>query len=162
MTENEFWEIIEASWADSPKLNKIRMKAVKTNDEELLEELSDKLQGTILKNYHKRLFELEKDAITNFIHILEEKLYKIDREEIHEYTDGSDDGFLYCRCFILAMGKEYYEIIDNDPSAATMDLEAESFGFAAYEIYKKKFGEEFERNSVYCIESVSNQKEWNN
>ena len=162
MNEEKFWEIIEASWADSPELNKMRAKAIKTNDAELLEELSGELEETITKNYRERLFELEKSAITDFIHILEEKLYKIDREEVHEHTDGSDDGFLYCRCFILGMGKEYYEMIDNDPSAATMDLEAESFGFAAYGVYKKKFGEEFERNSVHCIESVSNQKEWNN
>src|SRR5438045_295846 len=118
MKEQEFWEIIEASWADSPKLNKTRAKALKTNDEELLEELSGELEETIIENYTKRLLMLEKETLTSFIHILEEKLYKIDREEIQEYTDGSDDGFLYCRCFILGMGEQYYNMIDAKPSKA--------------------------------------------
>ena len=162
MKEQEFWEIIEASWADSPKLNKTRAKALKTNNEELLEELSVELEETIIENYTKRLFILEKETLTDFIHILEEKLYKIDREEIQEYTDGSDDGFLYCRCFILGMGEQYYNMIDANPFKATMDLEAECFGFSVYKVYEEKFGEEFERNSVYSIESCSNQKGWNN
>lgn len=161
MTEQECWRIIESSWEDSPKINEVREKALKTNDEDLLEELSGELEEEILENYNKRLLELEKDSFTDFIHILEEKLYKIDREEIQEYTDGSDDGFLYCRCFILGMGEQYYNLIDTNPSKATMDLEAESFGFAAYKVYEEKFGEEFERNSVYCIESCSNQEGWN-
>lgn len=162
MKEQEFWNIIEASWADSPGLNETREKALRTNDEELLEELSSELEETILENYVRRLNLLDKETLAGFIHVLEEKLYKIDREEIHEYTDGSDDGFLYCRCFILGMGERYYNMVDKDPSAAAMDLEAESFGFSAYEVYEEKFGEEFERNSVHSIESCSNQEGWKN
>ena len=45
MTEQKFWEIIELSWADSPKLEKQRAKALKSNDEEILEELSFTLFG---------------------------------------------------------------------------------------------------------------------
>jgi len=131
MTEQNFWEIIEKSWADSPKLDKQRAKALKSTDEEILEELSGELEDTILENYNKRLFSLDKDDFTKFIHILEERLYNIDREEIQEHTDGSDDGFLYCRCFILGMGQQYYNMIDKEPSKATMYLEAESFGFSA-------------------------------
>lgn len=160
MTEQRFWEIIELSWADSPKLEKKRAKALKSNDEEILEELSEELEDTILENYNKRLLALSKDDFTKFIHILEERLYNIDREKIQEYTDGSDDGFLYCRCFIVGMGQEYYNRIDKDPSNATMDLEAESFGFSAYQQYEEKFGEEFDRYSVHSIESCSNKNGW--
>ncbi|MEA5428893.1 DUF4240 domain-containing protein [Arcicella lustrica] len=160
MNESVFWEIIESSWADSPSLNKKRAKALISNDEELLAELSEELSETILENYDKRLLKLSKEDLTAFIHILEEKLYNIDREDIHEYTDGSDDGFLYCRCFILGMGKEYYDMIDKEPSKATMDLEAELFGFSAYQQYEEKFGEEFERNSIHCIETCSNGNGW--
>lgn len=91
MTEQDFWAIIESSWADSPKLDKRRAKALKTNDEELLTELSEELEDTILDNYKNRLADLDKDKFTEFIHRLEEKLYKIDRQEVQEYTDGSDD-----------------------------------------------------------------------
>ncbi len=160
MTEQNFWAIIESSWADSPKLDKRRANALKTNDEELLTELSDELRDTILENYKNRLAELDKYNLTDFIHRLEEKLYRIDRQEVHEYTDGSDDGFLYCRCFIVGMGQQYYEMIDKDPSRATMDLEAELFGFLAYEVYQEQFGEDFKRNTVFCIESGSNAEGW--
>jgi Protein of unknown function (DUF4240) len=160
MTEQKFWEIIEMSWTDSPKLDKQRAKALKSNNEELLEELSGELEDTILENYSKRLVSLEKDDLTNFIHILEERLYHIDRQEIQEYTDGSDDGFLYCRCFVIGMGQHYYNMVDKDPSKATMDLEAELFGFAAYGIYEEKFGEEFDRSSIHSIESCSNKNGW--
>ncbi|MEO8532994.1 MAG: DUF4240 domain-containing protein [Flavobacterium sp.] len=160
MTEEKFWEIIELSWADSPKLDKLRINALKSNDFEILEDLSGELESSILKNYSKRLFTLNKEDLTKFIHILEERLYNIDREEIQEYTDGSDDGFLYCRCFILGMGQKYYNMIDKDPSKAAMDLEAESFGFSAYTTYEEKFGEEFDRYTHHSIESCSNDEGW--
>jgi predicted DNA-binding WGR domain protein len=160
MNETVFWEIIESSWSDSPRLNKKRAKALISNEEELLAELSEELSETILENFNKRLLKLSKDDLTAFIHILEERLYNIDREDIHEYTDGSDDGFLYCRCFILGMGKQYYEMVDSDPSKTTMDLEAEIFGFSAYQQYEGKFGEEFDRYSVHSIETCSNENGW--
>jgi len=160
MTEQKFWEIIEMSWADSPKLYKQRAKALKSNDEEILEELSGELEDTILENYNRRLLALDKEELTKFIHILEERLYNIDREEIQEHTDGSDDGFLYCRCFILGMGQQYYDMVDKEPSKATMDLEAEMFGFSAYSIYEEKFEEEFDRYSIHSIETCSNENGW--
>ena len=160
MNEQVFWETIESSWADSPELYQERAEALETNDDELLEELVKATDGEVLENYKKRLRAFDKDTLTKFTHILEEKLFKIDREEIQEYTDGSDDGFLYCRCFIVAMGERYYEMIYENPEKATMNLEAEIFGFSAYEIYQEKFDEEFERNSIHCIESCSNKEGW--
>jgi Protein of unknown function (DUF4240) len=160
MTEQEFWKIIELSWKDSPNADKKRADALETNDEELLEELSEFLTGEILEKYKKRLLLLDKKEFTEFIHILEERLFNLDREEIHEFTDGSDDGFLYCRCFILGMGERYYKMVDNEPAKATADVEAEDFGFSAYKVYEEKFGEEFDRYSVHCVESGSNQTGW--
>ncbi|MEO7309725.1 MAG: DUF4240 domain-containing protein [Chitinophagaceae bacterium] len=160
MTLEKFWKIIESSWADAPKLDKKRAKALKTNDEELLGELSEELEDTIVENYSKRLLSLNKEDLTQFIHFLEERLYNIDREEIQEHTDGSDDGFLYCRCFIVGMGEQYYNMVDKNPSKATMDAEAELFGFSAYDVYEEKFGEEFDRNSIHNIESCSNESGW--
>ncbi|MEA5257559.1 DUF4240 domain-containing protein [Arcicella aquatica] len=160
MTQEIFWEIIESSWADSPNLYKKRADVLKNNDEEIIRELCIELENTILEYYQKRLLVLDKEAFTKYIHILEERLYNIDRQDIHEYTDGSDDGFLYSRCFVIGMGQQYYNMIDNNPSKATMDLDAELFGFSAYKVYEEKFGEEFERNSIYCIETCSNGKGW--
>ncbi|MWW23327.1 DUF4240 domain-containing protein [Algibacter lectus] len=158
MTEEKFWKIIEKSWQDSPELKKKRDEA--NNDENSLEQLSYQLEEDITENYIKRLSKLKKEELTKFIHILEERMYHIDRKEIHTYTDGSDDGFLYCRCFILGMGKSYYELIDKTPSKAKFDLEAEGFGFSAYQVYEELFNEEFDRYSKHSMESCSNSEGW--
>ena len=73
----------------------------------------------------ERLDELPADELLAFDRILERKLYHIDRAEIQEHTDGSDDGFLYARGFIVAAGKDYYEAVDANPAVAMMDMECE-------------------------------------
>ena len=160
MNADKFWPIIEATWSNVPSLDIIRAITVKTNDQELLPELSNAMEVQILPHFKEALAKLDKKTLTNFILFQEKKLYQIDRQEVHQYTDGSDDGFLYSRCFILGMGKAYYNMIDKNPKKATMDLEAEGFGFAAYQVYEEKFGQEFDRNSVHCIESCSNEEKW--
>lgn len=160
MTQEVFWEIIEKSWLDSAELHELRADAIQDNNDEILEKLSGELDSSIIENYTKRLSELDKNELTSFIHILEERIYNIDREEIHTYTDGSDDGFLYCRCFIVGMGKAYYDMIDKTPSKATFDLEAETFGFTAYQVYETVFKEEFDRYSKHSMASVSNRNGW--
>jgi hypothetical protein len=91
---------------------------------------------------------------------MEEKLFRLDREEIHQHTDGSDDGFLYCRGFIVGMGEGYYNLVSTTPARATADAEAESIPFVGYRVYKERFREEFPRESVYPIESGSNPNGW--
>ncbi|MET8089612.1 hypothetical protein [Micromonospora sp. NPDC005220] len=53
---------------------------------------------------------------TNLDPVVERKLHDIDREDIHEVTDGSDDGFLYARGFIVALGRAYYEAVRTRPA----------------------------------------------
>lgn len=160
MTIENFWNLIDLSWKDSPVLDKQRQQAIENNDDDILQDLRPELEGEILENYNRRLSKLNKEELTGFIHHLEERMYHIDRAEIQEYTDGGDDGFLYCRCFIVGMGKEYYDRIDKDPSKAAMDADAERFGFSAYGVYWDKFNEEFERYSRHSMESCSNGKAW--
>ena len=45
-----------------------------------------------------------------------------DREEVHDVTDGSDDGFLYARGFILAAGRDFYAV-DADLRLAVLDAD---------------------------------------
>ncbi len=160
MTEEKFWQIIETAWSKVTTLHIIRAIAVKTNDKDLLAELSSAMGVQILPHFKAALATLDKITLTKFIHFQEAKLYQIDRQEIHQYTDGSDDGFLYRRCFIFGMGEAYYNKIDKNPKKAAIDLAAENFGFAAYQVYEKKFGQAFNRNSVHCIESCSNEEKW--
>ncbi|MEC5142742.1 DUF4240 domain-containing protein [Chitinophaga sp. 212800010-3] len=160
MNEVRFWQIIEDAWAASPSLLEMRNTVLKTNDAILIEDLTGEIYGTITNNIRDILLGLDKEELTGFNHRMEEILFRIDRKDVHVYTEGSDDGFLYCRCFIVGMGKEYYKMIDENPSRATCDAEAEIVGFIGYMVYKELFGEEFERNSVHCIESCSNAAGW--
>lgn len=161
MEEKKFWDLIENAWERSG-CNDVRQKALENRDEAALEALSQFIETELIAYYQIELQKLDKNDFIAYIHILEQKLYQIDRAEIHEYTDGSDDGFLYCRCFIVAMGKQYYDMVDKNPTKAIYDLSAERFGFEAYMSYEKKFSEEFERNSIHCIESASNIEGWKN
>lgn len=160
MSEFKFWHIIEEAWAAAPALLEMRNTALITNDAALIEDLTGEVYGTITNNIRDLLQELNKEELTAFNHIMEERLFHIDREDIHQQTDGSDDGFLYCRCFIVGMGRAYYEMIDETPSKATYGAEAEIVGFIGYIVYQELFGEEFDRNTVHCIETCSNARGW--
>jgi hypothetical protein len=47
---------------------------------------------------------------------LGEVVEQLDRDDIHDVTDGSDDGFLYARLRIVSRGREYYEAVLANPS----------------------------------------------
>ena len=162
MNEVQFWATIEAAWTNTPKAQLLRQQVLTSNEESAVLELADSVSTDIAESLQHQLSALDQAELHQFILLMEEKLYAIDREEIHRYTDGSDDGFLYCRCFIVGMGHEYYDKINQTPSAATMDAEAEAIGFVGYTAYEGKFNDEFERYSVHSIESCSNPVGWPN
>ena len=160
MNEQKFWELIESAWRDVPLLDGLRREALKTNGVNLFEGLSFGLDDEVSEALEDKLRELSKDDLVKFNHIMEEKLFRLDREEIHQHTDGSDDGFLYCRGFIVGMGERYYNLVHTTPAKATTDAEAESIPFVGYRVYKEQFREEFLRESVYPIGSGSNPDGW--
>lgn len=160
MNEQRFWGIIETAWENLPLLNELRQQALQTNAPSLFEGLSFGLEDEVTEEIESQLEKLTEKELTTFNHILEEKLYTLDREDIHKYTDGSDDGFLYCRGFIVGMGEQYFNAVNDNPARATMDAEAESMCFVGYEVYKKQFGKEFKRYTTHNIESCSNAKAW--
>ncbi|RYF97378.1 MAG: DUF4240 domain-containing protein [Chitinophagaceae bacterium] len=160
MTLEKFWEYLEEVWAAESELKKKRRKALDTDDEKLFQDLTIEIEEVLLESYEDMLYNLEKSELESFIHHLEERLFNIDRKDVHKYIEGSDDGFLYCRCFVVAMGEEYYNRVDKSPGAAHPDLEAEGFGFTAYSVYADRFDDEFERNSKHNIETGSNLSGW--
>ncbi|QHT71373.1 DUF4240 domain-containing protein [Rhodocytophaga rosea] len=160
MNEQRFWKIIETAWQNLPLLDELRQQALQSNEASLFEGVSFGLNDEVVEEMESQLEKLTEQELTAFNHIMEEKLYTIDREEIHKYTDGSDDGFLYCRGFIVGMGEQYYNEVNENPARATMDVEAESVCFIGYDVYEKRFGKEFERNTTYNIESCSNANGW--
>jgi len=160
MNEQKFWELIESAWASVPLLNELRQEALQTNQVELFEGLSFGLDDEVSEAIEEKLRELSKDDLVKFNHLMEEKLFRLDREEIHQHTDGSDDGFLYCRGFIVGMGERYYHLVNGNPAKATPDAEAESICFVGYQVYLDRFREGFPRPSVYPIASGSNPDGW--
>jgi hypothetical protein len=101
--------------------------------EEALEEVIPALR--------KQLAGLSASELLGFDRILERKLYDIDRADVHERTDGSDDGFLYCRGFIVAMGCDYYEAVRANPVVAVPDAECEEMCYLSWHLYHERFGE---------------------
>ena len=103
MKEKRFWSLIEAAWQSVGGKVKDRQKLAAG-------ELSEAKAGShgVAGGGHpgadRLLDNLTAPELLEFDRILERKLYDIDRAEIQEYTDGSDDGFLYCRGFIVAAG----------------------------------------------------------
>lgn len=82
----------------------------------------------------------------------------MDRAEVQEHTDGSDDGFLYARGFIVAAGRAYYDAVNADPSVAVMDLECEEMCYLSWHLYLDKYGEI--PASGFSRESFNNTAGW--
>src|SRR5262249_41649741 len=99
------------------------------------------LELEVIPALKEQLDALPADELLAFDRILERKLYDIDRVDIHDHAHGSDDGFLYCRGFIVAMGREYYEAIRANPDRAIVDAECEAMGYLSWHLYHERFGE---------------------
>jgi hypothetical protein len=160
MNATRFWEIIETAWTTDRDLFNLRQNALTTNDPTLIRHLGNVVSSEITNHIRQQLIYLDDRELTKFNHVMEEKLFHIDREEIHERTGGTDDGFLYRRSFIVGMGEQYYDMVDENPSVASMNVPAGDLGLVGYSVYEDKFGEEFERYCLHCIESGSNSRGW--
>ena len=150
----DLWQLIEDAWTKvAPKLAKKREKPTE-DDLEDLDEGSEKMCDELLATLKK----LDKDALLAVDRQLERALYQIDRREIQEVTDGSDDGFLYARGFIVAMGKKFYDAVDASPKKAISDAECEEMCYLPWHLYREKFGEP--PSSPISRESCSNEEGW--
>lgn len=150
----DLWHLIEDAWnASAPEVAKARRAPSEDNVEELNEALDE-----MIPVLRARLRELGKDSLLAVDRQLEAALYQIDRQEIQQATDGSDDGFLYARGFIVAMGRRYFEAVDEDPSKALSDAECEDMCYLPWHLYKEKYGEP--PKSGISRESCSNSEAW--
>jgi hypothetical protein len=104
------------------------------------------------------LISLSRAELSSFNYFIEEKLYHINRRDIHRYTDGGDDWFYYSRGFIVGLGKYYYEQVIQNPQCAVFDA-------AFYEILlnikslKSDFGKTLS-DTNYNASTRSNSKGW--
>ena len=80
--------------------------------------------------------------------------------DVQAVTDGSDDGFLYARGFIVAMGRDFYDAVTRNPQLAVMDAECEEMCYFFAHLYRARFGEFPETGSGISRESCSNLDGW--
>jgi hypothetical protein len=157
MDESRFWSMIESAWKSVGGKVKARQQLAEGKlSEEKAEELEETLEE-VIPALRAELVQLLAEELLAFDRILERKLYDIDREEIHAYTDGSDDGFLYARGFIVALGKAYYDAVNSNP-AVGVDLECEEMCYLSWEEYRVRYGDV--SSSGISRESCSNHAAW--
>ena len=125
--EARFWALREAAWAPlGPGIGQAR------------HELAARLPGSradtslvvgalpvFLETLASRCRGLPGDELATLDRVLERQLYEIDRADIHAVTGGSDDGFLYSRGFVVALGQDFYHGVIHDPQMAVPYAECE-------------------------------------
>jgi hypothetical protein len=159
MDDKRFWSMIEDAWRNVGGAAAARTKLVRGElDEAGAAELADQSLLEFVPALRSALERLPEAELLAFDRILERKLYDIDRADVHEHTDGSDDGFLYARGFIVAAGQAYYDAVKKDPSRALMDVECEDMCYLSFHVYAEKFGDM--PHSDISRETGSNKAGW--
>jgi hypothetical protein len=160
--EGRFWALLEAAWAPAgPEANSARLALSNRSpgDTAATAEVEEAVDG-VLERLKASFAALSSEELTDLDRVLERKLYDSDREDIHDVTDGSDDGFLYARGFIVAMGRTYYEAVLADPQLAVLDAECEEMCYLTAHAHQKRFDSWPETGSAISRESSSNAAGW--
>jgi hypothetical protein len=105
MTDIEFWQLIA-------------LIDVSALDDGYEDEAVELLRAALSTKSEQELFAFEE--------ALSQKLYAIDGEEFADSAGdscGSDDGFLYARCYVVAKGRDFYEAVKADPTRMPKSIE---------------------------------------
>lgn len=162
--EARFWSLLEDAWSTQGKEANAARRALATRDpeedadtapvEEALDGMIESLRAAFA------FADFPREELLAMDRVLERKLYQIDRKDVHEVTDGSDDGFLYARGFIVAMGKAFYDAVDANPQLAVLDAECEVMCYLPAHVHNDRFGDFPETGSNISRESSSNGPGW--
>jgi hypothetical protein len=163
--EDRFWQLIESAWAElGPEPAAIRRHLAGRTPDPAGEDESLYALDPWLDKFTERLSAscaaLSALELIDMDRVLERRLYDIDREDIHEFTDGSDDGFLYARGFIVAAGREFYEAVKANPAMAIMDAECEAMCYFFAHLHHDRFGDYAKTGSGISRETQSNRAGW--
>jgi hypothetical protein len=158
-----FWVLIEAAWARcSAEANSVR-RALAARLPPTPDTAVSAVDGALpvfLDALEDQCRALPSAELTSLDRVLERELYDIDRADIQAVTDGSDDGFLYARGFIVAMGRDFYDAVASDPQVAVPDTECEQMCYFFAHLHRERFGEFPETGSGISRESCSNETGW--
>jgi Protein of unknown function (DUF4240) len=160
--EARLWAVVEAAWAQcSAEADRVRRAlAARAPDRGADVSAVDGALPVFLGALADQCRALTSGELTSLDRVLERKLYDIDRADIQAVTDGSDDGFLYARGFIVAMGRDFYEAVVGDPQVAVPDAECEAMCYFFAHLHHERFGEFPETGSGISRESCSNPAGW--
>jgi Protein of unknown function (DUF4240) len=155
-----FWSLIETAWDQVGGDPSIRRKSLieRVSDDEVY--AVDGYLGEFLANLRGVCEDLTRAELTDMDRVLERKLYDIDRADIQKVTDGSDDGFLYCRGFVVAMGRDFYEAVVTEPTVAVLDAECESMAYFFANLHHERYGRFPDTESGISRETTSNKAGW--
>ncbi|WP_433659123.1 DUF4240 domain-containing protein [Nocardia sp. CA-128927] len=158
--ESRFWTIIESAWELVGDESTTLRKALTHRENDDNAYAIDAHLPAFLGHLAALSEELPTEELTALDRVLERKLYNLDRADIHQVTDGSDDGFLYCRGFIVAMGRDFYDAVTTDPEVALSDAECESMCYFFAHLHNGRFGAFPTTGSGISRESFSNPAGW--
>ncbi|MEV0677663.1 DUF4240 domain-containing protein [Actinosynnema sp. NPDC050436] len=162
--EARFWALLEDAWAGvGPEANGARAALAKRAPEEdafdAAAELEEHLDA-VLTALRRATEGLSSEELTALDRVVERKLHDIDRQDVHEVTDGSDDGFLYARGFIVALGREFYEAVSRDPRVAVPDAECEALCYFFAHLHADLYGGFPGTGSGISRETATNAAGW--
>lgn len=163
--EARFWGLVESAWAMcGPEPAHVRQALVgrdpAADDHNGSLYALEAWMDRVLAQLRQLCADLSSVELTDMDRVVERKLYDLDRQEIHEHTDGSDDGFLYCRGFIVAAGQEFYNAVHADPVMAVMDAECEAICYFFAHLHNERFGGYPDTGSGISRESGRNPGGW--
>ncbi|MFK3980859.1 DUF4240 domain-containing protein [Micromonospora sp. NPDC050397] len=123
--EARFWSMLETAWAPlGDEVNEAR-RALSAREPGTDADVTpiERAFDEMLENLARDCHHLSDVELVDLDRVVERKLHDIDRADVHAVTDGSDDGFLYARGFIVGMGHDFYHSVLRDPRMAIEDAE---------------------------------------
>jgi hypothetical protein len=160
--EARLWALAEAAWAPlGPEVRQARQDLVvrrpgSRGDISVVEAALP----AFLDILAARCRGLPADELTSLDRVVERKLWELDRADVHAVTGGSDDGFLYSRGFVVAMGREFYDAVAGDPEMGVPYAECEEMCYFFAHLSHEWFGEFPDTGSGISRESGSNLTAW--
>ncbi|HWC81826.1 MAG TPA: DUF4240 domain-containing protein [Pseudonocardiaceae bacterium] len=163
--EARFWDLVEDAWARIGPEGRRARQAVAERDPEAGEVdlgIIDELLQVFLDNLTLATQNFSAEELTDLDRVVERRLYEIDRADIQAVTDGSDDGFLYARGFIVALGRDYYAAVARNPRLAVLDAECEEMCYFFATLYHERYDRFPDTGSGISRESTNNPAGWPN
>ncbi|STQ91122.1 DUF4240 domain-containing protein [Iodobacter fluviatilis] len=148
MDEKVFWNLIS-----------------RINSQKLAEGREDQALLPLAKHFktlaEADLFEFE-EALSRYLYELDGTVYAQNAGE----SSDSGDAFLYARCYVVAMGKTYYEDVKANPGQMPKSLDnwCEPLLYAHREAWArltKNSQQDWPYISSVSYESFSNRRAWN-